>query len=197
MIFISYINKYSKIILFYKMTKNESDNNNIIIKKVTEDDLSILKEISINTFCETFSKDNKPEDTQKYIETNFTNEKLLSEIRTVGSQFFIAFFNNKLSAYLKLNTGEAQTEKQGNESLEIQRIYVLSEFQGKRIGSLLMEKSEEEAKKMNIKRIWLGVWEHNKSALAFYNKKGFKRFGEHVFMFGNEAQTDYLLEKFL
>ena len=179
------------------MTKNESANNNIIIKKVTEDDLSILKEISINTFCETFSKDNKPEDTQKYIETNFTNEKLLSEIRTIGSQFFIAFFNNKLSAYLKLNTGEAQTEKQGNESLEIQRIYVLSEFQGKRIGSLLMEKSEEEAKKMNIKRIWLGVWEHNKSALAFYNKKGFKRFGEHVFMFGNEAQTDYLLEKFL
>ena len=79
--------------------------------------------------------------------------------------------------------------------MEIQRIYVLSNFKGKRIGSLLMEKAEEEAKKMNIKRIWLGVWKHNDAALGFYYKKGYKRFSEHIFMFGNDPQTDYLLEK--
>ena len=121
--------------------------NNIIIKKVTEEDLPTLKEISINTFTETFAKDNTPEDTQKYIETNFTDEKILSEIKTPGSQFFIAFWDNNPVAYLKLNTGEAQTEKQGNESMEIQRIYVLSKCKGKRIGSNLMQKAEEEAKK--------------------------------------------------
>ena len=169
--------------------------NNITIKKVTENDLSIIKQISINTFTETFAKDNTPEDTQKYIETNFSDEKMLSEIKTEGSYFYIAFLEEKPVAYLKLNIGEAQTEKQGDDSMEIQRIYVLSEFKGKRIGSLLMEKAEEEAKKMNLKRIWLGVWEHNDSALGFYNKKGYKRFSEHIFMFGNDPQTDYLLEK--
>ena len=179
------------------MSNNDSSNNNIFIKKISENDLSIIKDISINTFIETFSKDNTPEDTEKYIQTNFTDEKMLSEIKTSGSQFFVAFLDNKPVAYLKLNIGEAQTEKQGNDSMEIQRIYVLSEFKGKRIGSLLMKKAEEEAKKINIKRIWLGVWEHNDAALGFYYKKGYKRFSEHIFMFGNDPQTDFLLEKIL
>ena len=179
------------------MNKNDHQNNKVTIKKVAEEDLSLIKDISIKTFTETFSKDNTPEDTNKYIETNFTDEKMLSEIKTSGSQFFIVFLDEKPVAYLKINIGEAQTEKQGNDSMEIQRIYVLSEMKGKRIGSLLMEKAEEEAKKLNIKRIWLGVWEHNDAAIGFYNKKGYKRFSEHVFMFGNDPQTDYLLEKFL
>ena len=167
------------------------------IKKVTEKELFPLKEISIKTFCETFAKDNTPEDTQKYIDTNFSDEQMLKEINTIGSTFFIAFLNNKPVAYLKINIGEAQTEKQGNDSLEIQRIYVSSDCKGKRIGSRLMKIAEEEAVKANCKRVWLGVWEHNDAALAFYGKKGYKRFSEHVFMFGNDAQTDYLMEKFI
>ena len=167
------------------------------IKKVTEKELIPLKEISIKTFCETFAKDNTPEDTQKYIDTNFSDEQMLKEINTIGSTFFIAFLNNKPVAYLKINIGEAQTEKQGNDSLEIQRIYVSSDCKGKRIGSRLMKIAEEEAVKANCKRVWLGVWEHNDAALAFYGKKGYKRFSEHVFMFGNDAQTDYLMEKFI
>ena len=167
------------------------------IKKVTEKELFPLKEISIKTFCETFAKDNTPEDTQKYIDTNFSDEQILKEINIIGSTFFIAFLNNKPVAYLKINIGEAQTEKQGNDSLEIQRIYVSSDCKGKRIGSRLMKIAEEEAVKANCKRVWLGVWEHNDAALAFYGKKGYKRFSEHVFMFGNDAQTDYLMEKLI
>ena len=119
------------------------------------------------------------------------------EINTKGSIFYIAYENEKPVAYLKVNIGEAQTEKQGNESMEIQRIYVLSECKGKRIGSRLMKIAEEEAVKANCKRVWLGVWEHNDGALAFYAKKGYKRFSEHIFMFGNDPQTDYLMEKYL
>ena len=171
--------------------------NNITIKKVTESDLSIIKDISIKTFKETFEKDNPPEETKKYIEENFTDEKILSEIKTEGSQFYLAYLDDKPVAYLKINTGEAQTEKQGNDSLEIQRIYVLIEFKGKRIGSLLLKKAEEEASKMKIKRMWLGVWEHNADALKFYYKKGYKKFSEHVFMYGTDKQTDFLLEKYL
>ena len=178
------------------MDKSETSKD-VIIKKVTEKDLIPLKEISIKTFCETFEKDNTPEDTKKYLENNFNEEQMLKEINTEGSTFFIAYLKDKPVAYLKINIGEAQTEKQGNDSMEIQRIYVLSECKGKRIGSLLMKIAEEEAIKANLKRVWLGVWEHNDAALAFYGKKGYKRFSEHVFMFGNDPQTDYLLEKFL
>ena len=178
------------------MDKN-TPNINVDIRKASEKDLAPLKEVSIKTFLETFAKDNTPEDNQKYIDTNFTDEQILKELNTNGSIFYIAFLSEKPVAYLKINIGDAQTEKQGNESLEIQRIYVLSECKGKRIGSVLMKIAEEEAAKAKCKRIWLGVWEHNKSALAFYDKKGFKRFGQHVFMYGNDKQTDYLLEKFI
>ena len=172
-------------------------NKDIIIKKATENELIYLKEISIKTFCETFEKDNSPEDNKKYIEANFNDLQLLKEINTKGSTFFIAFLNDKPVAYLKINIGEAQTEKQGNDSLEIQRIYVLSECKGNRIGSQLMKLAEEEAIKANLKRIWLGVWEHNDAAIAFYSKKGYRRFSQHVFMYGNDPQTDYLMEKML
>ena len=173
------------------------DTSEVKVRKATEKDLAVVKDISIKTFLETFEKDNTPEDNKKYIDDNFTDEKVLKELKTEGSQFFLAFLGDKAVAYLKINTGEAQTEKQGNESLEIQRIYVLSECKGKRIGSILMKKAEEEAAKAKCKRIWLGVWERNKGALAFYDKKGFKRFGEHVFMYGTDKQTDYLMEKLI
>ena len=112
---------------------------------------------------------------------------MLKEINTMGSTFFIAFLNNKLVEYLKINIGKAQTEKQGNDSLEIQRIYVSSDCKGKRIGNCLMKITEEEAAKAYCKRVWLGVWEHNDAALAFYGKKEYKRFSQHVLMFGNDA----------
>ena len=172
-------------------------NKDVVIKKATENDLVPLKEISIKTFCETFAKYNTPEETQKYIDTNFTDEQILKEINTKGSSFYLAYLKDKVIAYLKLNTGEAQTEEQGNESIEIQRIYVLAECKGKGIGSLLMQIAEEEASKANCKRIWLGVWEHNDDAIAFYTKKGYKRFSEHIFMYGSEKQTDYLMEKII
>ena len=107
-------------------------------------DLSILKQISINTFIETFSKDNTPEDTQKYIDTNFTDEKILSEINTHGSKFFLAFMDENPAAYLKLNTGEAQTEKQGKDSMEIQRIYVLSKFKVNEDYEIIKKTNEEQ-----------------------------------------------------
>ncbi|HSU51405.1 MAG TPA: GNAT family N-acetyltransferase, partial [Segetibacter sp.] len=43
--------------------------------------------------------------------------------------------------------------------------------------------------------IFLGVWEHNKKAISFYEKLGFKKFGEHLFMLGKDAQTDWLMKK--
>ena len=172
-------------------------NLDLIIKKATKDDLYDLKNISMNTFIETFAADNTPEDTKKYIDTNFTDEQVLLELNKKNSIFYLAMLNNKPVGYLKINFLDAQTEEQGNDAMEIQRIYILSEYKGKGIGTALMSKAEEEAKIAKVKRIWLGVWEHNDKAIAFYKKKGYKRFSEHTFMFGNDPQTDYLMEKFI
>ena len=49
-------------------------------------------------------------------------------------------------------------------------------------------------KEMGYKKVWLGVWEKNFRAIRFYKKYGFKKFGQHKFLLGNDLQTDYLLE---
>jgi ribosomal protein S18 acetylase RimI-like enzyme len=95
---------------------------------------------------------------------------------------------------MKLNEGGAQTELQKEDSFEIERIYVLSDFQGKGIGRQLLEKAIQMAKEKKASYIWLGVWEENKRAIQFYKKNGFIAFDEHYFMLGDDKQTDIMMK---
>jgi ribosomal protein S18 acetylase RimI-like enzyme len=96
--------------------------------------------------------------------------------------------------YLKLNKGGSQTELKDNDALEIERIYVLKDFHGKEVGQLLFDKAIEVAKAKHVAYVWLGVWEENKRALQFYTKNGFIEFDQHVFVLGDEAQTDIMMK---
>lgn len=96
--------------------------------------------------------------------------------------------------YLKLNTGVSQTELKDNDALEIERIYVLKDFHGKKVGQLLFDKAITKAKERHVAYVWLGVWEENKRALQFYTKNGFVEFDQHVFVLGDEAQTDIMMK---
>ncbi len=89
------------------------------------------------------------------------------------SQFFFVFLNQELTGYLKVNTDEAQTEEMGDESLEIERIYIKNTFQKHGLGKCLLNKAMEIAIERKVKRIWLGVWDKNANAIAFYTKMGF------------------------
>ena len=96
--------------------------------------------------------------------------------------------------YFKLNWGDAQKDIHDENAVEIERIYVLKEFQRKRIGQQMLAKTIELAKDKGAEYIWLGVWEKNIKAIRFYEKHGFEKFGEHVFMLGNDKQTDHLMK---
>jgi ribosomal protein S18 acetylase RimI-like enzyme len=41
--------------------------------------------------------------------------------------------------------------------------------------------------------LWLGVWERNSRALAFYRKWRFSVVGEHIFRVGEDPQRDLLV----
>ena len=96
-----------------------------------------------------------------------------------------------------MNTGDAQTELKDLNAFEIERIYVDKAYLGKKIGQLLFEKAIELAKSKNATYVWLGVWEENYRALAFYEKNGFVPFDKHVFMLGSDAQTDIMMKLLL
>ncbi|MGO4900608.1 GNAT family N-acetyltransferase [Bacillus sp. GM2] len=167
------------------------------IKKCTLEDLIKLQEMSYETFNETFKDQNSPENMKAYLEKAFHLKQLEKELANSASQFFFVYCNNEAAGYLKVNTDEAQTEKMGDESLEIERIYIKNEFQKHGLGKYLFNKALEIAKELNKKKIWLGVWEKNENAIAFYKKMGFVQTGAHSFYMGDEEQTDFIMTKTL
>lgn len=130
----------------------------------------------------------------KYAAEAYSFEKTASEVNNPNSQFYLATLNNQTVGYLKINVGDAQTELQDPQALELERIYVLKEFQGKKIGQMLFEKTLELAKESKLSYVWLGVWEENSDAIKFYEKNGLKAFGKHIFMLGNDPQTDIMMK---
>lgn len=169
----------------------------IIIKKCTLEDLSLLQEISIETFNETFNHQNSPENMKAYLEKAFNLEQLDKELSNISSEFYFIYSNKEIGGYLKVNTDSAQTEKMGNDSLEVERIYIRKKHHKQGLGKHLIYKAIETALEFNKVKIWLGVWEKNESAIAFYQKMGFMQTGAHSFNMGDEEQIDYIMIKTL
>jgi ribosomal protein S18 acetylase RimI-like enzyme len=166
----------------------------IEIKKAYLEDLITIQNISKQSFTETFAAINTPENMEKYLQESFNTTQLTAEINNPESPFYIAFCNTEPVGYLKLNLGDAQTEIVKDNALEIQRIYVLQAFHGKRIGQLLLDEAIKIAQQIPVNSIWLGVWEENHRALQFYTKNGFITFDKHLFILGDEKQTDLLMK---
>ena len=164
------------------------------IRRVGQSEVKALQEIAKITFFHTYGADNTPANMEKYLTDNFNPKRLLSELQNPESQFYFAEIEGKIVGYMKLNYGMAQTEFKLENALEIERIYVLSEFQGRKIGQQLHLKALEAAKSLDLQRVWLGVWEENPKAVRFYKKMGFQPFEKHIFKLGNDEQTDIMMK---
>ncbi|WP_371926090.1 GNAT family N-acetyltransferase [Flavobacterium cerinum] len=165
------------------------------ISSVSIADIEILQQIGKDTFFETFSANNSEEDMKKYLENSFSIPKLTAELNNPDSRFFIVWDDVNAVGYLKVNFGQAQTELQDDTAIEIERIYVKSEYHGQKVGQLLYEKALEIAEQEQMKYVWLAVWEENQRATRFYTKNGFVAFDKHIFRLGDEEQTDIMMKK--
>ena len=169
----------------------------IYIRKLSTDDIDALQQLSRQTFFETFSAMNTEENMNHYLREGFSTEKLTAELHNVASQFYFAEIDGSAVGYLKVNEGTAQTELKDDKGLEIERIYVLAAFQGKKIGQMLYERAVEIAIRNKYDYIWLGVWEENQKAINFYTKNGFVEFDKHLFQLGDDEQTDIMMKLWL
>lgn len=167
----------------------------IALKKCTADDLDTLCMFSRKTYEQTFARLNTPENMQAYLNEAFNLEKLHGELSDRNSSFYYLYTDDKLCGYLKLNESPSQTDINDAQSLELERIYVDARFQGKGLGRVLLEHAVKIAQEKNKIYIWLGVWEKNEKALAFYQKNGFYKIGTHPFIMGDDEQIDYVMRK--
>ena len=162
-------------------------------RKCLSSDLDELVEISRKTFVDAFEKDNDPEDFKNYITIAFDRARISEQLENFYSSFYFAFQGEHLVGYFKLNEDGAQTDINSKESIELERIYILEEFQGKQIGKQIILEALKLANQRGKEYMWLGVWQKNTDAIRFYEKHGFYTFDTHPYYIGKDKQTDWLM----
>lgn len=176
-------------------------------RRAVPEDLPILVPLAKNLFVRAFSAQNTEEDLKKYVETAFTEAQFALEMALSDSVFTLVFVGDALVGYTKTNLGlrpgdhddptfEIDMVAHQHERLaELQRIYLHPAVRGTSVATLTMREAENIAREAGCAHLWLGVWEENHAALRFYEKCGFVRFGTHIFVIGDDPQTDLLLWK--
>lgn len=173
------------------------------IKKVTENELPTLIALARETFIAAFAEQNNPDDFAAYIASAFTFAAFKKEWDTEGSVFYLAYNTDELIGYFKLNHNKIPHDAinvipefeliKSNKMTELERIYLTDNTHGKGFATLMMNEIVQLSKAENSAFIWLGVWENNLKAIKFYQKTGFSKFGEHLFIIGDDPQTDWLM----
>ncbi|HYO63128.1 MAG TPA: GNAT family N-acetyltransferase [Pyrinomonadaceae bacterium] len=164
------------------------------VRRATGDDARLLAELGELTFSETFAHLNTPEDMEAYTSAVFTPARLAEELADPRSAFWVAEAGGEPAGYAKLQASEPPPCVAGERPVELVRLYVLRRWHGLGAAKALMRACVEEAHRWGHRTMWLGVWEHNARAQAFYRKWGFRHVGEHVFQLGSDPQTDWLME---
>lgn len=162
---------------------------------ISIDDVKLLQKLSVQTFVETFGAQNTEADMQEYLNNQMSTSQLKKELEHAHSNFYFAYYKDRLAGYLKLNFESAQRETVGTgTAFEVERIYLLKDFQRQGLGKVLFKKAVALGKEKGYQKLWLGVWEHNTPALVFYKKLGLTVFDKHTFVLGSDSQTDLMLE---
>jgi ribosomal protein S18 acetylase RimI-like enzyme len=172
------------------------------VRPATVADASRLSRLGATTFRETFEGENSPEDMARYLAESFTPEQQAAEISDPASMVLVAEQHAasgtaELVGYAHLVAGPAPAAVRGPAPLEVKRLYVARAWHGRRVAQALMDAALDAARARGARTLWLGVWERNPRAVAFYAKYGFVRVGEHTFTLGADAQTDWLLARSL
>jgi len=172
-----------------------NQNPDVTIRRANREDAGLLADLGARTFAQTFGTDNTPEDMAAYIAASFNVAQQTAELTDPASTFLIAEIDGVTAGYAKLHTGEPAEGVDGPKPVELVRLYVSREWLGRGVGEVLMRACMNEARQAGHQTIWLGVWERNDRAQAFYRKWNFRTVGEHVFQLGSDAQRDILMER--
>jgi len=152
--------------------------------------LALLAE---RTFRDAFGARNSPENMDLHCARAFGPDQQLREIRDRGLVTTLADEGGGLVGFSQLRTSSPSPAVKAGKAAELNRIYVVAERQGRGVAQSLMDRALADAARAGCDALWLGVWEHNPKAMAFYKKYGFGFVGTHAFMLGHERQRDLIM----
>ena len=164
------------------------------IRVATPADAPLLAAFGRRLFEETFAAHNTPEDMALYLAEAFGEAKQRAELLEPGSTWWIAEDSSGAPAgYVRLRMGATHPSVQASRPAELGRLYADRAHHGRGIGAALLARCSDEARRQGADVLWLGVWEHNVRAIAFYEKNGFRVVGEQEFTLGRDVQRDLVM----
>lgn len=168
-----------------------------VIRPAVAADAGALSEFAERVFDEVFGPANDPGDMASYLTEAFAPHIQRAEITGAGSIVLLAESpdSGALAGYLHIAPADPPPCVTGPSPIELKRLYVDPKQHGRRVGKRLLDDGLARAKAAGAATIWLGVWEHNTKAQAFYAREGFRRVGEHDFVLGSDRQTDWIMQR--
>ncbi len=168
-----------------------------MIRQAIVEDATILTDLAYQTFWDAFAHHpkNAPDDLNHYMRQAFTIEQLTEELVDSKNSFLIAEIEGELAGYSKIVFGNIEAGVTAEKPVELSRLYSHQKFLGQGVGQTLMDACIERPRDAGCDVMWLGVWEYNPRAQAFYKKNGFREVGKHIFQLGKDPQTDLLMQR--
>lgn len=163
------------------------------IRRATAADAEALAEFGARTFFETFAVDNTPEDMRLHLESAWRPELQRGEILDGSMDTLLACAGEDLAGFAQLRAGNAPACIATRQPVELLRFYVDKPWQGRGLAAALMQAVEKQARARGARELWLGVFERNERAQAFYRKCGFRKVGTQIFVVGTDPQTDHVM----
>lgn len=165
----------------------------VIIRLAAPADAAAVAELARRTFFDTFAASNDPADMALYLEQSYGVDQQTREINDRDITTLVVEVDGQAVAYAQLRSGDVPECVTGPAPVELWRFYVDRAWHGRGIAQAMMHRVKEVARDRGARTLWLGVWERNDRARAFYAKCGFTDAGDHIFLFGTDPQTDLVM----
>lgn len=167
-----------------------------ILRRATTADAEQLAALAARLFEQAFGIANNPDDMRAYLARTFSPEAQRAELTDPDRAVWIAEDSASVPiGYAMLKRGESGPGVTGTSPAEVERIYADRTWHGQGVGAALMSACIDQARKWRCGVIWLGVWERNPRAIAFYEKTGFTAVGRQTFLLGNDIQHDLVMAR--
>jgi ribosomal protein S18 acetylase RimI-like enzyme len=163
------------------------------IRPAALSDAEVLAELARRTFHDTFALTNDPTDMALHLSRAFGIDQQTRELTDRDIAPLLVEDGGEAIAYAQLRAGHVPECVTDTKAIELWRFYVSREWHGRGVAQPLMDRVRTAARERGAKTLWLGVWERNDRARAFYEKCGFANVGEHIFLFGTDPQTDMVM----
>lgn len=175
------------------MTSAAARIDDLTIRKAVPEDAAALAEFAERSFRDTFERDNAPSDMAQYVASAYGERLQKAEIEDSTRIILLAETSNAIAGYAQLLSAREPAEVVATPAMELERFYVGREWHGFGVAQLLMKHAIAAAFESGAAALWLGVWERNARAIAFYRKFGFVDIGSKPFMLGSDLQTDRVM----